>query len=152
MLACENGSGTCCTVFAVFLSSDITVAKLAAQIEQSVTNRPPFIRKGVPQVHVSAQKVNKMVLNTSSVTIYPEKRAEFFQTMTQLLEPLNGTAGCRAFRLYVDVADENSSLLISEWETETDLNNYLNSADHAILHGAITVLSKRSSELKAVIN
>jgi len=104
------------------------------------------------KAHVSAQKVNKMVLNTSSVTIYPEKRAEFFQTMRQLLEPLNGTAGCRAFRLYVDVADENSSLLISEWETETDLNNYLNSADHAILHGAITVLSKRSSELKAVIN
>lgn len=93
-----------------------------------------------------------MVLNTSTVTIYPEKRAEFFQTMTQLLEPLNGTAGCRAFRLYVDIADENSSLIISEWETETDLNNYLNSPDHAVLHGAITVLSKRSSELKAVIN
>lgn len=93
-----------------------------------------------------------MVLNTSSVTIYPEKRAEFFQTMTQLLKPLNGAAGCKAFRLYVDVADENSSLIISEWDTEADLNNYLNSADHAILHGAITVLSKRSSELKAVVN
>jgi len=93
-----------------------------------------------------------MVLNTSSVTIYPEKRAEFFQTMTQLLKLLNDTAGCRAFRLYVDVADENSSLIISEWETETDLNNYLNSADHAVVHGAITVLSKRSSELKAVVN
>jgi len=93
-----------------------------------------------------------MVLNTSSITVYPEKRAEFFQTMTQLLEPLNSKAGCKAFKLYIDVADENSSLIISEWETETDLNNYLNSTDHAILHGAITVLSKRSSELKAVIN
>jgi quinol monooxygenase YgiN len=93
-----------------------------------------------------------MVLNTSSITVYPEKRAEFFQTMTQLLKPLNGTAGCKAFRMYVDVADENSSLIISEWDSETDLNNYLSSADHAILHGAITVLSKRSRELKAVIN
>jgi heme-degrading monooxygenase HmoA len=93
-----------------------------------------------------------MVLNTSSITVYPEKRAEFFQTMTQLLEPLNGTVGCKTCKLYVDVSDENSSLIISEWETEADLNNYLNSADHAVLHGAITVLSKRSSELKAVIN
>ena len=93
-----------------------------------------------------------MVPNTSSVTIYPEKRAEFLQTMRQLLAPLNGAAGCKAFRMYVDVADENSSLIISEWDTEADLNNYLNSADHAILHGAITVLSKRSSELKAVVN
>ena len=72
--------------------------------------------------------------------------------MSELLEPLNGAAGCKAFRLYIDVADENSSLIISEWETETDLDNYLNSADHAILHGAITVLSKRSSERKAIVN
>jgi quinol monooxygenase YgiN len=115
-------------------------------------NSPPFFRLHVWCARVSTKKVNEMVLNTSSVTIYPEKRAEFFQTMTQLLEPLNGTAGCKAFRLYVDVADENSSLIMSEWDSETDLNNYLNSADHAILHGAITVLSKRSTELKAVVN
>jgi quinol monooxygenase YgiN len=115
-------------------------------------NSPPFFRLHVWYAHVFTKKVNEMVLNTSSVTIYPEKRAEFFQTMTQLLEPLNGTAGCKAFRLYVDVADENSSLIMSEWDSETDLNNYLNSADHAILHGAITVLSKRSTELKAVVN
>lgn len=93
-----------------------------------------------------------MFLNTSSITVYPEKRAEFLQTMKELLEPLNRTAGCKAVHVYVDIADENSSLIISEWETERDLNNYLTSADHAIFHGAITVLSKRSSELKAVVN
>ena len=116
-------------------------------------NSPPFFPlTRVVRPRVFTKKVNEMVLSTSSVTIYPEKRAEFFQTMTQLLEPLNGTAGCKAFRLYVDVVDENSSLIMSEWDSETDLNNYLNSADHAILHGAITVLSKRSTELKAVVN
>ena len=92
-----------------------------------------------------------MFVNTSSITVYPEKRAEFFQTMKQLLAPLNRTAGCKAFRVYVDVADENSSLVISEWETERDLNNYLNSADHAVLHGAIMLLSKDSSELKSIV-
>jgi quinol monooxygenase YgiN len=120
--------------------------------KETRNNSPPFFPQSVWYAHVSTKKVNEMVLNTSTVTIYPEKRAEFFQTMNQLLEPLNETAGCKAFRLYVDVADENSSLIISEWDSEADLNNYLNSADHAILHGAITVLSKRSSELKAVVN
>jgi len=91
-----------------------------------------------------------MVVNTSRVTVYPEKRAEFLQTVTQLLEPIKRAKGCLAFRLYVDATDENSSLLISEWETESDLNRYLHSSDFAILHGAITVLGRGSSELRAV--
>ena len=93
-----------------------------------------------------------MVLNTSSITVYPEKRAEFLQTIAQLLAPINRSVGCKGFRLYVDAADENSSLLIGEWETETDLDNYLKSTDHAILHGAIMVLSKQSNELKAIVD
>ena len=94
----------------------------------------------------------KMIVNTSRITVYPEKRAEFLQTVAHLLEPGKGARGCLTFRLYVDVADENSSLLISEWESESDLDDYLHSADFAILHGAITVLSRRSSECKAIAN
>lgn len=94
----------------------------------------------------------EMIVNTSRITVYPEKRAEFLQTVAQLLGPGKGPRGCLAFRLYVDVADENSSLLISEWETESDLNDYLHSTDFAILHGAITVLSRRSSGFKAITN
>jgi len=93
-----------------------------------------------------------MIVNTSRITVYPEKRAEFLQTVRQLLEPITRAKGCMAFHLYVDVADENSSLLVGEWETESDLNNYLRSTDHAILHGAITVLSKGSNELRAIVN
>lgn len=93
-----------------------------------------------------------MIVNTSRITVYPEKRAEFLQTVAQLLEPSKGSKGCLTFGLYVDIADENSSLLISEWETESDLNDYLHSADFAILHGAITVLSQRSSDFKAISN
>src|SRR5258705_4775659 len=93
-----------------------------------------------------------MIVSTSRITVYPEKRGEFLQTVAQLLKPSKGSRGCLTFRLYVDVTDENSSLLMSEWETESDLNDYLQSADFAILHGAITVLSSRSSEFKAIAN
>jgi quinol monooxygenase YgiN len=93
-----------------------------------------------------------MVLNTSSITVYPEKRTEFLQTVAELLAQIKGSAGCREFRLYVDVSDENSSLLLGEWETERDLDNYLKSTDHAILHGAIMVLGKKSTDLKAVVD
>lgn len=74
---------------------------------------------------------------------------EFLQTIGRLLVPIKHAKGCRTIDFYLDVADENSTLLISEWETERDLNNYLKSNDFAVLRGAITVLSVRSVESKA---
>ena len=94
---------------------------------------------------------NPVVVSTSRITLHPEKRKEFLQTVGRLLEPMKETKGCMAFRCYVDAADENSSLLMGEWESESDLNNYLLSDDFAILRGAITVLSERSVEVRALV-
>ena len=90
-----------------------------------------------------------MVVNTTRITVQPEKRLEFLQTIGRLLNPIKSAKGCRTIDFYLDVADENSTLLISEWDTERDLNNYLKSNDFAVLRGAITVLSVRSVESKA---
>jgi len=90
-----------------------------------------------------------MIVNTTRITVQPEKRNEFFQTVGRLLLPIKSVKGCRTFDFYLDAADENSTLLVSEWETETDLNNYFESNDFAVLRGAITVLGIRSIESKA---
>jgi hypothetical protein len=42
-------------------------------------------------------------------------------------------------------------LLLSEWETESDLDRYLRSNDFAILRGAIMVLSVGSTDSKAFV-
>ncbi|HYV82131.1 MAG TPA: antibiotic biosynthesis monooxygenase family protein [Pyrinomonadaceae bacterium] len=88
-------------------------------------------------------------MNTTKITVQPEKRREFLQTIRRLLDPLKKARGCRTLEFYFDAADENSTLLVSEWETERDLNNYLQSNDFAVLRGAITVLSTRSIDSKA---
>ena len=93
--------------------------------------------------------VFEMIVNTTRITFQTEKRTEFLQTIGPLLEPIKRAKGCRDFGFYLDTADENSTLLVSEWETETDLNNYLGSNDFAILRGAITVLSVQSIDSKA---
>lgn len=90
-----------------------------------------------------------MIVNTTRITVQPEKRTEFFQTVGRLLAPIKSARGCRTFDFYLDASDENSTLLVSEWETETDLNNYLESNDFAVLRGAITVLGVRSIDSKA---
>ena len=92
--------------------------------------------------------VIEMIVNRTKFTVQPEKRTEFLQTIGPLVEPIKRAKGCRDFGFYLDIADENSTLLVSEWETETDLNNYLGSNDFAILRGAITVLSVKRVDSK----
>ena len=92
-----------------------------------------------------------MIVNTTRVTVSSEKRKEFFQTISQVLGPIRASSGCLSFNVYVDSCDENSSLLISEWNTEADLNSHLRSGDFAILRGAMSVLGVRIDEYRALI-
>ena len=96
-------------------------------------------------------KGSEMIVSTTRITVHPDKRGEFFQTIKRLVEPINAAKGCRTFRLYFDATDENSSLLIGEWETEGDLSNYLRSNDFAILRGAITVLSTQYTNFQGTV-
>lgn len=81
----------------------------------------------------------------------PEKRTELVQTISRLLGPIKNVKGCRTIRFYLDATDENSSLLLSEWETESDLNRYIRSNDFAILRGAIMVLSAGTTDSNAYV-
>jgi quinol monooxygenase YgiN len=92
-----------------------------------------------------------MILNTARVTVEPDKRTEFFQTVSDLLDRIKTARGCLGFHFYVDTRDENSSLIVGEWESESDLERHLNSSDFAILRGAITVLSTQRDEFRALI-
>ena len=92
-----------------------------------------------------------MIVKTTRITLNPEKRAEFLQTVSHLLGNVKRPKGCRKFHLYVDTRDENSSLLMSEWDTESDLNRYLTSDDFAFLKGVITGLSRGSVDSKALV-
>lgn len=83
--------------------------------------------------------------------VKPEKRTELVQTISRLLGPIKNVKGCRTIRFYLDAADENSSLLLSEWDTESDLDRYVRSNDFAILRGAIMVLSVGSTDSKAYL-
>jgi quinol monooxygenase YgiN len=86
-----------------------------------------------------------VIVNTTRITVRPENRNELFQTIWPLLEPIRSEKGCVTYHFYVDAADENSSVLIGEWESSEDWHNHLRSRDFAVLLGAITILSSPSS-------
>lgn len=95
-----------------------------------------------------------MIINTTKITVRPENRKELYQTILPLLEPIRAEKGCLSYRFYVDTTDENSTLLVGEWESRNDLDNHLRSNDFAILVGAISVLGgpeRIESQLLATI-
>jgi quinol monooxygenase YgiN len=85
------------------------------------------------------------------ISVQPEKRTELFHTISVLIDQINGAQGCVMFRHYIDASDENSSLLLAEWETDSDLNNYLRSDDFAILRGAINLFSTRWTDFRPLV-
>jgi quinol monooxygenase YgiN len=93
-------------------------------------------RREIYQKHM----VKSMIVNTTRITIRPENRNEFFQTIRPLLDPIRHEKGCLAYRFFVDATDENTSLLLGEWQSREDWSNHLRSRDFAILLGALTVL------------
>lgn len=104
-----------------------------------------------PECQARVTKGSEMIVSTTRITVHPDKRGEFFQTVKRLVEPINAAKGCRTFRLYFDATDENSSLLLGEWENEVDLSNYLRSNDFAILRGALTVLSAQYTNFHGMV-
>ena len=100
---------------------------------------------------VPAGREAQVIVNTARIISKPGKQKEFLQTVTQLLEPIKSAKGCVSFHVYIDAVDESSSLIVSEWETEADLNRHLGSDDFAVLRGAVAALCISAHESTALV-
>ena len=83
-----------------------------------------------------------MFINATRISVTPEKKKELYQTILPLLDPIRREKGCLTCNFYWDVRDSCESLLLGEWESETDLNEHLQSPHFALLSAAISVLAK----------
>ena len=82
-----------------------------------------------------------VIVSTTQINVAPENRRELFQTILPLLDSERNERGCVAYRCYIELTDENSAMLVSEWEDQADWENYLSSSDCAILLGALNALA-----------
>jgi quinol monooxygenase YgiN len=80
------------------------------------------------------------IVNLTRITVSPEKRRELCQTISSLLGPVKRERGCLNYHFYEEAEDENSFVLIGEWETPGDWNNHLTSNSLAVLLGSISLL------------
>ena len=88
---------------------------------------------------------NNTVITTASITVRPENRKELCLTVASLLNPIRQEPGCSSYRFYGEASDENSFLLMGEWQTREALNQHLESNNFAVLMGSIMLLAKVST-------
>ena len=62
-----------------------------------------------------------MIMTTTRITVSSANRSELFQTILTLLTPVMNEKGCLSSRFYLDSADNNSAMLVEEWETRGGL-------------------------------
>ena len=86
-----------------------------------------------------------MIVTINRITVSTANRSELFQTILTLMALVRNENGCISSRFYLDSADNNSALLVEEWESEEDWDNHLRSRDCAVFLGAVSVLCRPAS-------
>ena len=83
-----------------------------------------------------------MFVSTTSIKALPEKRKECLQTVQLLVDPIRSQRGCRTYRYYQDMENDDIFLLVGEWDTRKDFENHLKSDYFQVLQGALVLLQE----------
>ena len=84
---------------------------------------------------------DEVIVTATRIAVRPENRREFFQTVTPLIRQIRKEKGCLTYRLYEETGDENSLILIGEWQTPVNWEQHRKGDNFAVLLGSVTVLS-----------
>jgi len=84
-----------------------------------------------------------LLIEMTRINVSAANRKELFLTICSLVDSISAEPGCTSYRVYVEEGNDTSMVLIGEWETKEDWENYQRSSGFAVLVGAINVLSCR---------
>jgi quinol monooxygenase YgiN len=84
-----------------------------------------------------------MILVTLRMTVRSERRSDLLEAMRGLLEPARVERGCLSYRLYEDVEDGNTFILVEEWETQHDLESHIRTKNQRRLLTLMDLLSEQ---------
>ncbi len=86
----------------------------------------------------------ELMVSNTEITVHPENRKEFFQTVTAITDKIRREKGCVSFRLFEETENENSLMLVGEWDSKAYWDLHRTGENFAVLHGSVQVLSIRS--------
>ena len=83
-----------------------------------------------------------MILAIIEMTVLPAKRKEFLQTIHGLVQSIRKEKGCIKCSACQDIEDENTICMVEGWETQKELDRYLQSDIFEVLLGTKNFLSE----------
>jgi quinol monooxygenase YgiN len=83
-----------------------------------------------------------MILVIMEMTVLPAKSKEFLQTLHALIQSILKEKGCIKCSACQNIEDENTFCMIQGWETQKELDNYLQSDLFEVLLGTKNFLSE----------
>ena len=83
-----------------------------------------------------------MILVIMEMTVLPAKRKEFLQTVHALIQSIRKEKGCIKCSACQDIENENTFCMIQGWETQKELDRYLQSDLFEVLLGTKNFLSE----------
>jgi quinol monooxygenase YgiN len=75
--------------------------------------------------------------------VRPEKRSDLLKAVRGMLEPVRVERGCLSYRLYEDVEDRNTLVLVEEWKTQKDLESHIRTDNQRQLIALMDLLSEQ---------
>ena len=90
-------------------------------------------------------ETSRGIISAARITVRPEHRRELCLTISGLLDRIRHEKGCRTYNFYGEVEDQNSLILIGEWDSLTAWENHLKSDAFAVLIGSVKLLGTRSN-------
>lgn len=84
------------------------------------------------------------IVSSVRVTVHPENCRELSLTISSLLGRIRREQGCLTYRFYSETGDDNSFILVGEWETRADWDHHLKSDNFAVLLGSLKLMSNLS--------
>jgi quinol monooxygenase YgiN len=90
-------------------------------------------------------ETSRGIISAARITVRPEHRRELCLTISALLDRIRHEKGCRTYSFYGEVEDQNSLILIGEWDTLSAWENHIKSDDFAVLIGSVKLLGTRSN-------
>lgn len=83
-----------------------------------------------------------MIVTTIRLQTTPETRKEIVQTFRSLSDPTQCGIGCQSCRIYRELGNDETVIIIQEWDTKNHWDEHLRSDEFAVIIGAMSVLQK----------
>ena len=83
-----------------------------------------------------------MIIVTMRMTVRPDKRHDFMESIRGMLAPTRVERGCISYCLYEDIENKNTFTLVEEWKTRNDLEKHVLTKNYRRLLELLELLSE----------